>query len=151
MVKKPIRGAGRDLISVIPHGASLEIGRRASNDQKGCYTASWRFLSARLARLALWRSRRSLVRFSGSICLIVSRMVKKPIRGAGPDLITVILHGASLEIGRRASNDLRSRVRVRGAIINKDVRFGMGRTSYSPTTERRDMITNSRGVSVVVT
>jgi hypothetical protein len=41
------------------------------------------------------------------------RMVKKPIREAGPDLIAVSRHGAASEIGRRASDDLRSRVRVR--------------------------------------
>jgi hypothetical protein len=41
-------------------------------------------------------------------------MVKKPIRGAAPDLITVP-HGSSLEIGRPASNDLRSRITRSGA------------------------------------
>jgi hypothetical protein len=48
-------------------------------------------------------------------------------------------------IGKLA--DLRSRVRIRG----HNPRFAMVRTSYSPTAERRDMITNSRGLSVVVT
>jgi hypothetical protein len=53
----------------------------------------------------------------------------------------------------RASDDLRSQLvsSPSGVAINKAFASTWGRISYNLTAGRRDMITNSRGVSVVVT
>jgi hypothetical protein len=82
-----------------------------------------------------------------------TRIVKKPIRRAGLDLVTVTRHGSSLEIDRPRQQRSTAAAREFAVGRNHQQRFASAweRTSYNLTAGRRDMSTNSRGVSVIVT